>query len=167
MWNAADVLTTRQIEVWQDSQGRFMTCDAPVLVPFKRSVAPDLLAAPYVIWPISPHRVVALGNEQRGEKAVMREVDSKLAGLVRKSVEQGRERMIFASEEQRERLPRIKKTDRLRQIRLRCSQRTPEGRYIKPPGCCVERADTFMKAPDVALCRNGLHFPAPKMQEWA
>jgi len=43
MWEAADVLTTRQIEVWHDPQGRFMTCDAPVLVPVqtKRTPEPD------------------------------------------------------------------------------------------------------------------------------
>ena len=47
MWEASDVLTTRQIEVWHDPKRRFMTCDAPVLVPFRRNVRPSLLAAQY------------------------------------------------------------------------------------------------------------------------
>ena len=38
MWEAADVLTSRQIEIWCDPRGRFMTCDAPVLMPFRRNV---------------------------------------------------------------------------------------------------------------------------------
>jgi Protein of unknown function (DUF4238) len=54
MWEASDVLTTRQIEVWHDPKRRFMTCDAPVLVPFRRNVRPSLLAAQYIIWPVSP-----------------------------------------------------------------------------------------------------------------
>jgi hypothetical protein len=68
MWEAADVLTTRQIEVWHDPLGRFITCDTPVLVPFRRNVRPSLMAAPYIVRPISPHRVVALSNNLVGEK---------------------------------------------------------------------------------------------------
>lgn len=163
MWKAADVLTTRQIEVWHDPQGRFMTCDAPVLVPFKHNVSPSLMAAPYVVWPISPHRVVALSNDLQGDKAVIREATGKLVGIVRDSVEKGRERMIFASEEQHDRLPRTKKFRRRKQTRLRCSQRTPQGEYLESPGCCVEQSYVFAAGPDIALCGQGLHFPAPEM----
>jgi hypothetical protein len=163
MWKAADVLTTRQIEVWHDPQGRFVTCDAPVLVPFMRNVRPSLIAAPYVIWPVSPHRAVALNNDPQGEKAVIREADGRLVGMVRQSVEEGRERMIFASEDQREGLPNGKKFRRRAQVRLRCSDRKPTGEYIPPPGCCVECCDTFAVGPDVALCNQGLHSSAPDM----
>lgn len=163
MWEAADVFTTRQIEVWHDPQGRFMTCDAPVLVPFKRNVRPSLLDAPYVVWPVSPHRVVALGNDLQGEKVVIRQATGELVGAVRNGIEQGRERMVFASEEQRDRLPKTKKFRRRTQTRLRCSQRTPGGELVKPPGCCVEQSYAFAVGPDVALCDRGLHFPAPEM----
>jgi hypothetical protein len=54
MWEAADVLTTRQIEVWHDPHGRFMTCDAPVLVPFEHNVAPSLMDAAYIVWSGQP-----------------------------------------------------------------------------------------------------------------
>ncbi len=165
MWEAADVMTTRQIELWLDPQGRFMTCDAPVLVPFRRNVRPSLIAAPYIVWPVSPHRAVALANDLLGEKAVIRQATGKLVGIVRDGVEQGRERIIFASEGQRDRLPRTKKFRRRTQVRLRCTQHTPQGQYIEPPGCCVEASDTFAAAPDVALCKQGLHSPAPEM--WA
>ncbi|WP_027942514.1 DUF4238 domain-containing protein [Amycolatopsis taiwanensis] len=163
MWDAADVLTTRQIEVWHDPEGRFMTCDAPVFVPFRRNISPSLLDAPYVVWPVSPYRVVALSNNLVGEKAVIRPATGKLVSMVRDGVEQGRERMIFASEKQRERLPRTKKFRRRTQARIRCSQRTPRGEYIKPPGCCVELSQVFAAGPDVALCDQGLHNPAPDM----
>jgi hypothetical protein len=163
MWEAADVLTTRQIEVWHDPQGRFMTCDAPVLVPFRHNVGLSLTASPYIIWPVGPHRTVALSNDPQGEKAVIRKASGKLVGMVRQGVEQGRERMIFASEEQQERLPQGKKFRRRAQVRLRCSDRSPSGEYVPPPACCVECRDTFAAGPDVALCNQGLHSPAPDM----
>jgi hypothetical protein len=165
MWEAADVLTGRQIEIWHDRQGRFMTCDAPVLVPFRKNVRPDLMAPPYIIWPVSPHRAVALSNNHVGRKAVLLEATGKLVGTVRQGVEQGRERMIFASEEQRDRLPARKTFRRRAQSRLRCSDRTPQGEVVPSPGCCVHLSETFAAEPDVALCNQGLHLPAPNM--WA
>lgn len=132
MWEASDVLTTRQIEVWHDPKRRFMTCDAPVLVPFRRNVRPSLLAAQYIIWPVSPQRVVALSHDAIREKAVIREATGELVGMVRNSIEQGRERMIFATEGQRDRLPASKKFRRRAQARLRCSDRKPSGAYVPP-----------------------------------
>ena len=163
MWEASDVLTTRQIEVWHDPKRRFMTCDAPVLVPFRRNVRPSLLAAQYIIWPVSPQRVVALSHDAIGEKVVIREATGELVGIVRNSIEQGRERMIFATKGQRDRLPASKKFRRRAQARLRCSDRKPSGAYVPPPGCCIEFSEAFAAQPDVALCTQGLHFPAPDM----
>lgn len=163
MWNAADVLTTRQIEIWHDPQGRFTTCDAPVLVPFRKCLGQNLLEAPYIIWPISPHRAIVLSDDHVGVKAVLREADGRLVGLVRNSVEQGREGMIFASQEQRGRLPEGKNFRRRTQIRLQCSQRGPNGDYVKPPGCCVKLSSAYAAGPEVALCNKRLHRPAPDM----
>jgi hypothetical protein len=163
MWEAADVLTTRQIEIWHDPNGRFMTCDAPVMVPFIRNKRQGLMSAPYIIWPISPRRVIALSHEFTGEKAVVRRATGKLVGMVRECVEQGRERMIFASEEQVNRLPRGKTFRRRTQSRLRCSDYTPQGDPIPYPGCCVEWSQVFATEPDVVVCGRGLHSPAPAM----
>ena len=163
MWAAADVLTTRQIEVWHDDQGRFSTCDAPVLVPFDKSARHDLHSAPYVVWPVSPHRVVALSNDLIGEKAVIREATGKMVGIVRQAIEQGRERTIFASAEQRNRLTDGKTMRRRPQARLRCSGHTPMGERVPSSGCCVEFSEGFGTGPDVVLCDRGLHSPAPQM----
>lgn len=163
MWEAADVLTTRQIEIWHDPRGRFSTCDAPVLVPFRHNLAPSLMDAPYIVWPIGPRRVVALGDDLLGEKAVIREATAKLLTIVRTGVLQGRERMIFVSESQRGRLPEPKRFRRRMQTRLRCSQKKPTGEFVEPPGCCVELSYAFATGPDVALCDQGLHFSAPEM----
>lgn len=166
MWAAADVMTTRSIEVWHDPEGRFWTCDAPVLVPFRKNKSPSLMSAPHILWPVSPHRVVALVNEPSGEKAIIRTATATERGLVREAVEQGRERWIFASADQRDRLPSTKKFRRRTQMRMRCSQWTPRGRYIEPPGCCVEQAEGFAAGPDVALCDQGLHRDAPAMWDY-
>lgn len=163
MWAAADVMTTRSIEVWHDPEGRFWTCDAPVLVPFRRSKGPSLMSAEHILWPVSPNRVIALVNEPSGKKAIIRPPTAKERGLVRQAVEQGRERWIFASPDQKDRLPSTKKFRRRTQIRLRCSQWTPRGRRIEPPGCCVEQAEGFAAGPDIALCDQGLHVDAPAM----
>jgi hypothetical protein len=163
MWDAADVLIKRQIEVWHDPKARFMTCDAPVLVPFVRNERPGMMDAAYVIWPMSPQRVVALSRNDVGEKAVVREATGELVGTVRDAVEQGRERMIFASEAQRDRLPTRKLFRRRTQVRLRCSDRGPHGEYVAPPGCVVKMSEAFADKPDVALCDQGLHSPARAM----
>lgn len=166
MWEAADAFTTRQIEIWHDSRGRFMTCDAPVLVPFRHNVSPSLIDTPYVVWPISPHRVVALSNDLLGEKAIIRDATSKLVGIVRDGVIQGRERMIFASTAQLDELPQGKTLRRRTQVRLRCSDRTPRGRLMKPPECCVEMTHVLAAGPDIELCQQGLHSPAPSMWDY-
>lgn len=166
MWEAADLMTTRSIEVWDDAEGRFWTCDAPVLVPFRRNIGPDLVSAPFVLWPVSPHRVVALTNVPSGERAIIRTASGKERGLVREAIEQGRERWIFASPSQKDQLPATKKFRRRTQIRLRCSQWSPRGEYIRPPGCCVEYLETFAAGPDVALCNQGLHAAAPSMWDY-
>jgi hypothetical protein len=163
MWDAADVLIKRQIEVWHDPKSRFMTCDAPVLIPFVRNERPGTLDAEYVIWPVSPQRVVALSRNNVGEKAVMREAKGQLVGVVRDAVEQGRERMIFASETHRDRLPAGKLFRRRAQVRLRCSDHGPMGNYVPPHGCVVKMSETFADRPDVVLCDQGLHSPAPEM----
>jgi hypothetical protein len=163
MWDAADVLIKRQIEVWHDPKARFMTCDAPVMTPFVRNLRPAIMDSAYIIWPVSPQRMVALSKNDVGEKAVIREATGELVGIVRSRVEQGRERMIFASEAQRDRLPANKLFRRRAQVRLRCSDHGPNGEYVAPPGCVVKFSETFADKPDVALCAQGLHSAASEM----
>jgi hypothetical protein len=167
MWDAADVLIKRQIEVWYDPKGRFMTCDAPILVPFRGDDGPSLLETPYIIWPVSPQRVVVLSDNLTGEKAVMRRATSKLIDVIRDSVVRGREQMIFATEDQLAHLPPPKRIRRRMQARLRCSDREPNGNYVPPPGCCIKYSQSYASAPDVDLCQQGLHSPAPDMSSFA
>lgn len=164
MWEAADVLSTRQIEIWEDPEGRFTTSDAPVFTPFVRGVRPALYTAPYVLWPISPKRVVAISNHLAGEKALIRTATGKQVGMVRDGAAQGRERMIFASAEQRHRLRSGKRFIRRTQMRFRCSTAGPNGEPAPKGGCVVEMAEGFARQPDVALCSNGLHRPAQDIE---
>ncbi|QGN58982.1 DUF4238 domain-containing protein [Nostocoides sp. HKS02] len=166
MWEAADVLTGRQLEIWDDSQGRIVTSDVPVVVPFRAGARPNLLAAPQIFWPISPDRVVVLSNEDRGEKAVFRRVTAAMAAALRGHVIQGREQMIFAGESQLRYLPVGKTLPRRAQARLRCSQWSPQGEYVPPPGCVVEWTDGYGATPDVQLCDQGWHRNAPGMLDY-
>ncbi|MBD0861323.1 DUF4238 domain-containing protein [Gordonia sp. zg691] len=165
LWDATDVLIGRQIEVWEDPKERFMTCDAPVLVPFGQGGhRPSMLATPWVIWPVSPRRVVALTNDPVGEKAVIRTATSKQVGLVRDAVLQGRERMVVAGPTQSAKLSRCRRYGGRRlQARIRCSDRDPHGVPVPPPGCVVRWSEAFAAKPDVVLCSQGLHPPTPDM----
>lgn len=167
LWEATDVFVGRQIEVWEDDAERFMTCDAPVLVPFlKGGNRPPLLEADRIIWPVSPRRVVVLSRELVGERAIIRSANGKDVGIVRDAVLQGRERMIIAGELQSSRLARLKRFNgRRAQVQMRCSDRSPNGEYVPPPGCVVRTSDAFAAKPDVVLCAQGFHRPAPDMYD--
>ena len=162
MWEAADVLTTRQIEVWHDPQGRFMTCDAPVLVPFRHNVGLSLTASPYIIWPVGPHRTVALSNDPQGEKAVIRKASGKLVGMVRQGVEQGRERMIFASEEQRERLPQGKKFRRRAQSAAAVLRPFAKRRVRSTPSVLRRVSRHLRGRPRRCALQSGLALTSPR-----
>jgi hypothetical protein len=64
-------------------------------------------------------------------------------------------------------LPARKLFRRRTQVRLRCSNRGPRGEYVAPPGCVVKMSEAFADKPDVALCDQGLHSPAPEMMSLA
>ena len=167
MWEAADLLTTRQLEIWEDTNGRFITSDVPVIVPFKSGVRPSLLTASRVVWPISPHRAVILSNELQGKRVVFPHTTKRMVEAIRADIIRGRERLIFATEDGLRHLPVGRSLRRRAQMRLRCSQRSPDGEYVAPPACFVEVAECYATSPDVRLCNHGLHFPAPGMEDYA
>ena len=162
MWEASDVLTTRQIEVWHDPKRRFMTCDAPVLVPFRRNVRPSLLAAQYIIWPVSPQRVVALSHDAIREKAVIREATGELVGMVRNSIEQGRERMIFATEGQRDRLPRQQEVSTPRSGAPSMLRPKAERRLRTAPWMLHTLLRSLCRTAGRGLVHSGPPFPGPR-----
>lgn len=165
MWDAADVLSLKQIEIWDDPAGRFWTCDNPVLVPWNGTRAVPLQKASPILWPVSPFRVAAFSEELAGEKAVIRRATGKMIGSVREGAIRGRERMIFASGDQKDKLPAGRLFPRRRQVMLSCSNRTPDGQHVEPPGCCVERAEVLASHPVVDLCDSGLHVLVEGMAE--
>lgn len=164
IWPAADQMTTRQIELWDDPAGRFWTSDAPVLVPFRSGWRGALDSAPAILWPISPTRVVALTRNHTGEKAIIREADGRMRGLARKSVLEGRDRMIISSAEARDALPQRQLHRRRPQVRLRCAPHGPTGERLPPGACCIEQTESLASSPDVTVC--GAHIAAPGMTSW-
>ncbi|MCD4849676.1 DUF4238 domain-containing protein [Arthrobacter sp. AK01] len=165
MWKAADVMTTRQLEIWVDPKGRFITSDAPVQNPFVGGVRPGLDEARTIWWPISPSRAVDWSNELTGEKVTFKRATTSLTDKVRAIMLQGRDRFIIATEDQLRTLPVGKGIPRRAQMRLRCSQRKPNGEYVEPPGCVVETKECYSNGPDVLLCDSGLHRHVPTLAE--
>jgi hypothetical protein len=163
MWEAADVMTTRQLEIWDDPKGRFLTSDAPVQTSFVGDVRPGLNDAKTIWWPISPHRAVAWTNELAGEKVVFKRAATPVTDKVRAIMLQGRDRFIIATQEQLRTLPAGKPISRRAQMRLRCSQHQPSGEYVEPPRCVVETREWYGSAPSVLLCNNGLHRHVPEL----
>lgn len=163
MWEAADVMTTRQLEVWDDPKGRFLTSDAPVQTPFVGNVRRGLNEVKTIWWPISPYRAVAWSNDLVGERIVFKIATTSLTDKVRAIMVQGRDRFIIATDDQLRTLPVGKPIPRRAQIRLRCSQYKPSGEYVEPPGCVVENKECYDTSPNIQLCSNGLHRPVPEL----
>lgn len=166
MWDAADLYTTRQLEIWDDPKGRFVTSDCPVQIPFVKDVRPSVVAAKRIWWPISPFRAVAWNNDLSSEKVVFKKATTDVTDKLRAYMLQGRDRFIIATEQQLRLLPVGKRIRRRTQIRLRCSQ-FHEGHYIEPPGCVVERSEFYSEAPSVALCDSGLHRAVPTLGQYS
>ncbi|MBD7949606.1 DUF4238 domain-containing protein [Oerskovia rustica] len=158
MYDAADVMTGKQLEIWIDPKGRFITSDAPVqttLIPERR---PGLLDAPRIWWSISPERAVCLVNTLTGNKADMRTASVKQLDEVRTAMIRGRERVIIGTERGLHGIP-LGPLPKRTQMRLRC---TPHG-----TGCLVEIAETYASAPDVRLCSSGIHTDVPGVVAFA
>lgn len=166
MWDSADLMTTRQLEIWDDPKGRFLTSDVPVQIPFVKNVRPGVNNARVIWWPISPNRAVAWSNNVVGEKVVFRQATTAVTDQVRAIMLQGRDRFIIATEQQLRSLPIGKPLPRRAQIRLRCSQQH-HGQDIEPPGCVVERVECYDRGPNVALCESGLHRPVIDLAQYA
>jgi hypothetical protein len=86
-------------------EGRFLTSDAPVQIPFVRNLRPSLNDANTVWWPIGPRRAVAWSHVLVGEKVVFRKATTSMTDTVRAIMLQGRDRFVIATERQLGALP--------------------------------------------------------------
>jgi hypothetical protein len=97
MYEAADQISIRQLELWDDPQGRFITCDQPVLLSQNDSgEPPSMNTSRYVWWPISPHRLIVFSRGHQGQKVVHRVVGRREVNEVRKTFIRGAESAIIA-----------------------------------------------------------------------
>ncbi|MFG1755991.1 DUF4238 domain-containing protein [Streptosporangium sandarakinum] len=119
IYEAADQLSTRQLEPWDDPQGRFITCDQPVLFSPRGSGEPSMSTSKYVWWPISPHRLIAFSNAHRGRKVAHRIAARKDVDHVRKTFIRGAETAIIALPEDRD-LPAGKRLRKMPQLQIDC-----------------------------------------------
>ncbi|MER7982649.1 DUF4238 domain-containing protein [Streptomyces sp. NPDC095817] len=94
---AADEHSTRQLELWDDPRGRFITCDQPVQITSDSPDAlPDMISGKYLMWPISPTRLLVLSQEINGEKVTHRIIGDAEVKRVRGVFIKGAESAIIA-----------------------------------------------------------------------
>ncbi|WP_277512473.1 DUF4238 domain-containing protein [Cellulosimicrobium cellulans] len=147
MYAAADVLATRQLEIWSDPKGRFVTSDAPVMVPFESGSRRDLVETARLYWPVSPHRMVVLSTDHAGKRVVERTANARQVDEFIGAAIQGRERFLLATPSSIDLLPRGKILRRRAQLEVRC---TPLGGLAG--NCIVDSGAAYADAPVVVLC---------------
>lgn len=94
-YEAADQFSVRQLELWDDPRGRFITCDQPILMSAE-AAKPSMDSARYVWWPISPYRVLTFGRETTGQKLEHRIASAADIRSVRQQTIRGAESAIIA-----------------------------------------------------------------------
>ncbi|MGW7531159.1 DUF4238 domain-containing protein [Amycolatopsis sp. NPDC054798] len=120
MHEAADQLSVRQLEVWDDPRGRFITSDQPVLLSSgDPQTPPSTIDCEYIWWPISPTRLIALGLQWAGEKVVHRTIGRGEVDRVRTAFVRQAESVIIALPNDRE-LPAGKRLKRRPQLQVDC-----------------------------------------------
>jgi Protein of unknown function (DUF4238) len=158
MWEGADNMTTRTLELWDDPKGRFITCDAPVQVPhLTTGTRQDLMAAQRIWWPISPTRAVCSSHRTTEEKVTFMQATTLEVDEVRAAMIHGRERVLIATKDQLSSLPVGKRLRKRTQIHLRCEPVPP------PQQCRVARFECYAAEPDIALCRNHRPLVNPRL----
>ncbi|MFI5560713.1 DUF4238 domain-containing protein [Amycolatopsis japonica] len=120
MHEAADQLSVRQLEIWDDPKGRFITSDQPVLLSSDDPQnPPSTIDCEYIWWPIGPSRLIALGLRWAGRKVVHRTLGRREVDRVRAAFVREAESMIIALPGDRV-LPSGKRLRRRPQLQVDC-----------------------------------------------
>ncbi|MEU8138816.1 DUF4238 domain-containing protein [Streptodolium elevatio] len=119
-FRAADEYSARQLELWDDPRGGFITCDQPVQLSVDRpGHSPSMPTSARVYWPISPRRAVVLTRNLSVHKVVHRIVDRKCVDDLRSAYIRGAESVLIALPHDAA-LPSGKKLPRRPQLQIDC-----------------------------------------------
>jgi hypothetical protein len=120
VYEAADQRSVRQLELWDDPAGRFITCDQPILLSQQGPGSPPSMDhSRHVWWPISPNRMVVLSLDLQGHKVVHRIASRKDVNDVRGTFIRGAESAIIALPEDRD-VPSGKRLTKRPQVQIDC-----------------------------------------------
>jgi hypothetical protein len=119
-YRTADELSSRQLELWDDPRGRFITCDQPVLLSRDSpGTPPSTTSSRYIWWPLSSHRLLVFNLVSQGHKIVHRVANRTDIDEVRTVFIRGAESAIIALAEDRG-LPSGKRLLRRPQLQVDC-----------------------------------------------
>lgn len=162
LYHAADQLSTRQLELWDDPQGRFITCDQPVLLSDAVTGSPARMDnTRYVWWPISPSRLVALSLDPQGRKVAHRIADRKDVDKVRSAFIRGAESAIIVLPGDRD-VPSGKWLQRRSQVRVECAPVDAGARR-----CGLTFASGYGAEPLDRACRPLCPLAVPRLMHFA
>ncbi len=131
VFHAADEHSTRQLELWDDPKGRFITSDQPVqLSPEAGQDYSSTTTGSSLWWPISPGRLAVLSSDLQGIKVVHRIVNRQTVDRVRRAVVRGAESVIIAKPTDFD-LPVGKRLGRRPQLQVDCSPVAPTARKCR------------------------------------
>ena len=157
MWKGADNLTTRTLELWDDSGARLVTCDAPVQVPHDRYPRGDLVSCRRIWWPISPTRAVCLTNDPSPDKFTIKQAATAKVNEINGAMVRGRERFLIATDSQLSLVPVGKRLPKRTQMWLRCEQQGER--------CRAENRECYAARPDIQMCDR--HTPLSRPSAFA
>ncbi|MFJ4649702.1 DUF4238 domain-containing protein [Nocardia sp. NPDC088792] len=97
LYTLADEFSIRQLELWDDPRGRFITSDQPIQPSMDRpGEFPPIHEGHYVWWPISPNRLAVLSTDNGNAKVIVRNATSNEVRAVRGAYVRGAEEAIIA-----------------------------------------------------------------------
>ncbi|MFC9004780.1 DUF4238 domain-containing protein [Streptomyces microflavus] len=130
-YGAADEHSTRQLELWDDPQSRFITSDQPVILSTDASgCSPSTLTSQYLWWPLSPSRLLVLSQNLQPRKVIHRTLTRREVDRLRAAVIRNAEATIIALPHDTD-LPAGRSLRRRPQLSVDCKSVDPKARRCR------------------------------------
>lgn len=97
-YQLADQFSIRQMEIWDDPKGRFITSDRPIFMSQDGKYSkPSLVNSRHVFWPLSPRRIIVMSSINYGVKVRHFSLSRAKVDEIRGSVIKNAEEVVVAT----------------------------------------------------------------------